>query len=94
MPKRVDANQASIVAAFRAHGASVQHLHAVGKGCPDILVGYRGVNYLVEIKDGDKPPSQRRLTNDEETWHSAWRGQVGIVYDISGVIQIIKAMSE
>ena len=53
MPARVDANQPVIVAALRAIGATVQHLHAVGQGCPDILVGYDGVNFLMEIKDGD-----------------------------------------
>lgn len=38
MPRRkarVDANQSEVVAAFRAAGATVQHLHMVGGGCPD-----------------------------------------------------------
>ena len=76
---RVDANQPAIVAALRNVGATVQPLHMVGKGCPDLLVGYRGVNYLLEVKDGSQPPSRRRLTADELNWHGYWGGQVAIV---------------
>lgn len=79
MPKRADANQPEIVKAFRGFGYTVQHLHTVGKGCPDILVGKFGLNFLIEIKDGDKMPSQQKLTPDEEQWHSLWRGQVDII---------------
>ena len=71
---RVDANQAAIVAVLRKMGASVQSLAAIGGGCVDLLVGYRGVNHVVEIKDGDKPPSKRRLTDDQVDWHRNWRG--------------------
>jgi len=35
---RTDANQSEIVAGLRAIGATVQPLHAVGKGCPDLMV--------------------------------------------------------
>ena len=66
---RVDANQGEIVAAARAVGAEVQHLHALGKGCPDLLVAFHGNWYVVEVKDGNKPPSARRLTEDEAEWH-------------------------
>ena len=75
----VDANQRAVVAALRGVGASVTLLHAVGKGCPDILAGFRGVNYAFEIKDGSKPPSDRKLTPAQVEWHRAWRGQVAVV---------------
>jgi hypothetical protein len=51
----------------------------VGRGCPDLLVGHRGRNVLLEVKDGSKPESRRRLTPDEQTWQSAWAGQVQTV---------------
>jgi hypothetical protein len=73
---RTDANQTQIVEALRKCGASVQSLAAVGKGVPDLLVGLRGRNYLLECKDGDKPPSARKLTPDQEQWHLKWAGQV------------------
>lgn len=79
MPKKTDANQAAIVRTLRQAGASVQPIHMVGSGTPDLLVGYRGLNFVLEVKDGSKPPSARRLTPDEREWHDAWRGQVWIV---------------
>lgn len=83
--KAVDANQAIIIAAFRRLGCTVQPLHTVGKGCPDALVGYRGRSYAVEIKDGDKPPSARKLTPAEQQWHDDWRGHVCIVTSLDDV---------
>ena len=59
---RADSNQAEIVDALRKVGASVQPIHTVGGGVPDLLVGFRGQNYLFEVKDGEKAPSDRRLT--------------------------------
>lgn len=77
--RRVDANQAAIVKAMRKLGATVQPLHTVGKGCPDLLVGWRQQNLLMEVKDGAKPPSARELTPDEREWIASWRGPVFIV---------------
>lgn len=86
---KTDANQEEIVAALRKIGASVQPLHAVGKGCPDILVGWRGMNSVLEIKDGSKPPSARKLTDDQEKWHAEWRGQVTVVENIEQAIEAV-----
>jgi hypothetical protein len=69
--KRVDENQALIVQALRRVGAEVQSLASVGKGCPDLLCAFRGVNYLLEVKNGMLSPSKRRLTVDEAAWHEA-----------------------
>ena len=71
---KIDANQEQVVLALRAVGASVQTLAAVGKGVPDLLVGYQGKTILLEVKDGRKPPSARKLTEDQLKWHGAWRG--------------------
>jgi hypothetical protein len=93
MPRRaakVDANQRVIVDVLRANGASVTHTHQIGKGFPDIVVGYRGNNYLMEIKDGDKAPSQRKLTPDEEAWHLGWRGTVNIVDSPERALEVIR----
>jgi len=79
---KVDANQPEIVAALRKAGASVTPLHAVGSGFPDLAVGYRGTNHLLEVKDGAKPPSARKLTDDEAAWHATWRGSAAVVKDI------------
>lgn len=73
---RVDENQREVVAELRKAGCSVQPLHTVGAGVPDLLVGYRSQNYLLEVKDGNKPPSARKLNERQEEWHVKWRGQV------------------
>jgi hypothetical protein len=78
---KIDVNQPGIVKALRGVGASVQSLAAVGKGCPDLLVGFRGVNYVLEVKDGERIPSQRRLTPLQGEWHEAWRGRPAVVVE-------------
>jgi hypothetical protein len=87
---KVDRNQAEIVNFVIQCGATVQHLHGVGKGCPDLLVGYRGVNLLWEIKDGLAPLSKQRLTPDERDWHADWRGQVTVVSSIDQALVILQ----
>jgi len=88
---RIDANQPEIVKALRAVGASVQSLADMGRGVPDLLVGWRGLNLLFEVKDGAKPPSARRLTPDEERWHRGWRGQVVVVEDPRSALAALPA---
>jgi hypothetical protein len=76
---KVDRNQAEIAAALRSAGAFVQSLAAVGGGVPDLLVGFRRQTYLLEVKDGTKPPSARELTPDQVNWHMGWNGGVCMV---------------
>ena len=78
---KVDANQTQVVSALRAAGAMVQSLATIGDGCPDLLVGHRGVTILMEVKDGKKPPSARRLTPDQLEWHGKWNGGTLCVVD-------------
>ena len=87
---KTDYNQKSIVQALRTAGASVQSLAATGKGCPDLLVGYGGINYLMEVKDGNKVPSAQKLTIDQEHWHSVWKGAVHIVKNENEALKILK----
>ena len=94
MPKRVDANQKQIVESLRKIGCSVTVLSMVGKGCPDILVGKDGKNFLFEIKDGEKVPSQKKLTPDEVKFRDNWRGQVDIVESINDAVAIIFAFKK
>ena len=89
---KVDANQREVVAALRGAGATVQLLHAVGAGCPDLLVGYRGANWLIEVKDGLKPPSKQTLTPDQEIWHRDWRGQSAVVNSPEAALALIGAI--
>jgi hypothetical protein len=79
---RIDANHLDIVHALRQSGVSVQSLASIGGGCPDLLCGLRGVNYLFEVKNHLLRPSARRLTAEEDEWHANWLGQVRIIESI------------
>jgi hypothetical protein len=75
---KIDANQNDIVAALRKAGASVR-IVSQGEGIPDLLVGFRGETILMEVKDGDKPPSARTLTPAEKKFFDEWEGGLCVV---------------
>ena len=86
---RVDNNQKEIVQGLRRVGATVLHTHQL-KNAFDILVGYRGVNYIMEIKDGSKPPSQRKLTEGEMKFKESWRGgEYHVVNSLDEALDVI-----
>ena len=89
---RVDANQPRVVEVLRGVGASVEPTHMMGRGFPDLVVGFRGRTYLLEVKDGNKPPSKRQLTPDEQKWHDRWRGHVTVVHDEDEALAAIGAV--
>ena len=90
---RVDVNQSEIVRALLDAGCKVTLLHQVGGGCPDLLVMTREKKFaLVEVKDGNQPPSAKKLTTAEEKWHKAHEG--GPVYIIESVDEAISVLVE
>ena len=88
---RVDDNQAALVAALRQLGISVHSTAALGDGFPDLCVGFRGRNYLLEVKDPAKVPSKRVLTPDEQDWHTRWTGQVAVVETLEDCLRVLGA---
>jgi len=64
--KRVDANQDAIVATLRAAGA---HVWIIGLPV-DLLVGYKGHTFLVEVKTTSKKP----LTVLQADFFKSWSG--------------------
>jgi len=90
--RRTDANQSAIVSALRAVGASVVDLSAVGKGCPDLLVGFRGRTYLLEVKN---KAGRNRLTADQDVFLAWWHGVPPvIVYNENDALTAIDAVRE
>jgi hypothetical protein len=88
--RRTDNNHAKIMEECRKiPSLSIFSTHTLGKGFPDIVIGYKGINYLFEIKDGDKPKSQRQLTPHEKSFHMKWRGQVNVAYSIDDILNVI-----
>lgn len=86
---KIDANQPEIVRALRLAGCSVVSLAAVGEGCPDLLVGKSGRNFILECKDSNKPPSARKLTDPQRGFHAAWLGQIAIVETAEEALKIV-----
>lgn len=86
---RIDSNQPEIVAALRKIGCAVQHLHAVGSGCPDLLVSRAGRTVCFEVKDPNQPPSKRKLTDDEAIWFGNWRGEAYVIETAEQAIAIL-----
>lgn len=82
---RRDANEPDIVADLKKIGASVVRLHHC-----DLLIGYRGKNILVELKDGSKPPSRTKLTPDQVIFQAEWRGQYAVAHSFDDVLHILK----
>ena len=72
-----DAGHHAVVHHLKACGWSVTDLAQVGKGCPDLLIGRRGVTYLAEIKasaEDTKDRRQRNLRESQRVWLREWRG--------------------
>jgi Holliday junction resolvase len=87
---RIDANQNQIVDALRKVGAVVRII-SQGDGIPDLLVGYKGYTILMEVKDGDKVPSARKLTEAEQKFFDDWRGgMLAVVNSVEEALEILE----
>jgi Holliday junction resolvase len=87
--KRVDENQRTIVHTFIALGASVLNLSTVGRGCPDLLIGYRGKSVLVEVKRNDKST----YTEPQVKFMQEWRGgAISRIDSVDAAIRLIKLL--
>lgn len=91
---RVDGNHAEIVRALRAAGCGVVDLSAVGGGVPDLLV--HGPAYpecrmaiLMEVKDGRRPPSGRKLTKVQRDFHAQWKGGLVVVTSVAEALAAV-----
>ena len=67
----MDRNHAVIVHALRNYNCTVHDCSRMGGGFPDLLVWSPVYKkwMLLEIKDGAKPPSKRKLTPDQLYFH-------------------------
>ena len=86
---RIDRNQVAVVEGLREAGATVMSLATVGRGCPDLVCGVAGVNYLIELKNPEVKPSARRLSPDEAAFHEAWLGQVAVVEPLEEALALV-----
>lgn len=88
---RVDANQAAIVSALRAAGASVWII-----GLPvDLLVGIQGRTMLMEVKTlvGKRAPKAAAYTPLQVSFMAEWRGgAVATVTDVDSALRSLGVM--
>ena len=89
---RQDGNHKAIRSAFERLGCSVADLSPLGDGRPDLLIGFAGLCLCVEVKDGSKPPSARKLTPDEERFRMDWKGGYRIVENIDHVLETVNVL--
>jgi len=91
---RRDDNEELIVSTLRAAGASVTVI-GMGDGVPDLLCGFRGTTYLLEVKAPLGPRGGNRgrstgaarvsaggdgtLSRDQLAWWAAWRGAPPVI---------------
>lgn len=92
--KRVDANQSEIIKAFES-----LHCQVVVIGEPVDLIVYmpfKGVwqNIFVEVKDGNKVKSARKLTGQQVEFFNSWRGPKIVITSVDDVIAAITSPTE
>jgi len=85
--KRVDCNQKDIVHALKTFGATVVDLSGIGKGCPDLLIGFKGTTYLIEIKKDSKAKFTPQQLQFNELWSG---GVIARIQTIDEAIALLK----
>ena len=99
-PRKRDDNEKDIVQALRDVGATVSHLD--DSGVPDLLVGYQGKTYLLEVKlptkkDGTGHSNKSKggegeLTESQVKWWKVWSGTpAAIVHSADEALKAIGA---
>lgn len=85
--KRKDRNHNEVAGRFAAFGCKVADTSSLGDGFPDMVCCRRatGWTFLVEVKDGERKPSERRLNDAEQKFHAEWPGPCFVVEHVDQV---------
>ena len=83
---RVDENQKMIVDALRAVGASVW---VIGRPV-DLLVGFRGVTVLMEVKNPNSRYGKKGMNENQKQFMSDWFG--GTLCSVDSVDSALRAL--
>lgn len=82
---RRDAIEPEVIDALKALGATFEQLDL--EDGPDLLIGFRGVNHLVELRSG----LRGRLSEEQKQWHERWRGSSAVRRSVVEVLRLIGA---
>lgn len=80
-----DRNHELIVTALRKVGVRVRTLNE--KDLPDLLTGFEGTLRLLEVKDGERKPSERRLRSGQQAFFAEFNGCP--VYKVENVFEAL-----
>lgn len=87
--RRQDGNHADLrEKALQIPGLSWLDTHALPKFV-DAVVGFRGTNFLIEIKDPSRPRSRRKLTPAQIELHAQWQGQIDVVETLDDLLKVL-----
>ena len=88
---KIDANHVAIRDALRAiPGVTVKDAAHVGGGFPDLVIGVHGKTVLIEVKDGAKVPSARKLTPAQVRFRAAWSGSpIWVVESVGQAVDLV-----
>lgn len=89
---RIDSNQNEIVKHARSIGFSVAVTSRLGDDFPDLVVGYGGLSVLAEVKDGEKPPSARKLSDGQKRFADTWTGGVYLIEKTADLDRLMQTM--
>lgn len=90
--RRVDANHAQVASALTQIGAVVVDVsRAAGAGL-DLIVAFRGRLYAMEVKDGAKVASARKLTNSEQRLASDLARVGCVLHVVAGVDEAMRVI--
>ena len=74
--RKKDDNHDEIVDEFKRLGCGVKDVHNL-PDFVDIIICYKSATVMVEIKDGAKPASARKLTSGEKKFSDDWIAKGG-----------------
>ena len=82
-----DRNTREICKGLREAGCQVYYWKAISrtKGCPDLIVGYGGVTWLLEVKSDGTKSRKGELSPEQIKFHAEWRG---------GIIATVRTLEE
>jgi hypothetical protein len=86
---RKDSNHTEIVNHFKLNGFSVHDVKIL-KNCCDIYISKGGMTVAIEIKDGSKCPSQRKLSEGEIKFKEYWQGEYRLIESIHDADNLIE----
>lgn len=90
---RVDENQPDIVATLRKLGFAVECTHMVGNGFFDLTCSKGGLNIIVEVKNGLKPPSAREYTDKQRRFNFSWQGLRCVVTCAADCVRLAESVN-